>query len=129
MGENGTLLISEVAARGNAVEKEKHAPDWNILVKKGLLKGEGKSIVKSSTKNTVVDARESPGLPAWPLPIELAKLPHQPHLENFFDTVRGHGTLNCPGEVGYATAVAVLAVNEAVSTNKKIEFAPSDFEV
>ena len=129
MGENGTLLISEVEARGNAIEKEKHAPDWNILVQQGLLKAEGQKIVQTKTKNTLLDARESPGLPAWPLPIELAKKPHQPHMENFFDTIRGISTLNCPGEVGYATAVAVLAVNEAVRTNQRIMFKPSDFEV
>ncbi|HAR64933.1 MAG TPA: gfo/Idh/MocA family oxidoreductase, partial [Lentisphaeria bacterium] len=129
MGENGTLLISEVEARGNAVEKEKHAPDWNILVQQGLLKAEGQKVVQTKTKNTWLDARESPGLPAWPLPIELAKKPHQPHMENFFDTIRGKSELNCPGEVGYATAFAVLAVNEAVRTNERIIFTPSDFHV
>jgi hypothetical protein len=50
-------------------------------------------------------------------------------MENFFDTIRGKATLNCPGEVGYATAVAVLAVNEAVRTNQRIMFKPSDFKV
>lgn len=129
MGENGTLLISEVAYRGDAIEREANAPDWNVLVKEGLLKAEGKSMVKVKTKNTVLDARESPGLPKWPLPIELAKLPHQPHLENFFNTIRGKSKLNCPAEMGYATAVAVLAVNEAVRTGKKIEFKESDFIV
>lgn len=129
MGENGTLMISEVPARGNAVERETNAPDWNIAVKQGLLKAEGAKIAKVATKSTLIDVRESPGLPQWPLPIELAKWPHQPHLENFFDAVR-HGTpLNCPGEMGYRTAVAVLAVNEAVRTNKKICFKKSDFEV
>lgn len=129
MGENGTLLISEVASRGNAVEREKHAPDWNVVVNQGLLKAEGKKMVQAATKNTVLDVRESPGLPTWPLPIELAKLPHQPHLENFFDAIRNGAKLNCPGELGYKTAVAVLAVNEAVRTNQKIIFKKSDFDV
>ncbi|OVE76770.1 hypothetical protein BVX97_00540 [bacterium E08(2017)] len=129
MGENGTLLISEVASRGNAIEREKHAPDWNVLVQEGLLKPEGKSMVKAKTKNIKLDARESPGLPKWPLPVELTEYAHQPHLENFFDAVRGKASLNCPGELGYATAVAVLAVNDAVATNQKIEFKKSDFIV
>ncbi len=129
MGVNGTLLISEVAQRGNTIEREKHAPDWNVMVQEGLLKPEGKSMVKVKTKNVKLDARESPGMPQWPLPIELAKLPHQPHLENFFDAIRGQCTLNCPAEMGYATAVAVLAVNRAIGTNKKIEFKKSDFVV
>ena len=39
---------------------------------------------------------------------------HQPHLQNFFDAVRGKATLNCPAEIGYETAVSVLKVNEAI---------------
>ena len=45
----------------------------NILVQQGLLKAEGQKVVQTKTKNTWLDARESPGLPAWPLPIELAQ--------------------------------------------------------
>ena len=54
---------------------------------------------------------------------------HQPHLENFFDAVRGRSKLNCPGEIGYETAVTVLKVNEAVEAQKRLEFKPSDFEI
>jgi hypothetical protein len=54
---------------------------------------------------------------------------HQPHLENFFDTIRGKATLNCPAEVGYATAVAVLKVNEAIEAGRKLEFEPDEFVV
>ena len=39
---------------------------------------------------------------------------HQPHLQNFFDAIRHGAKLNCPGEVGYETAVAVLTANEAI---------------
>ncbi len=53
----------------------------------------------------------------------------QPHLENFFDAIRGKATLNCPAEVGYKTAVAVLKVNEAVEAGRKLEFQPDEFIV
>ncbi|HJP35460.1 MAG TPA: gfo/Idh/MocA family oxidoreductase, partial [Gammaproteobacteria bacterium] len=65
----------------------------------------------------------------WPLPIELVKPAHQPHLENFFDAIRLGKPLNCPAEVGYETAVAVLKVNDAVEAGRKLDFAPGEFEV
>jgi predicted dehydrogenase len=129
MGEYGTLVISEVPRDGNWLEKEINSPDWNKWVKKGYLKEISSKMGKTKTTNVVLDARVSPEAPKWPLPIELGMLPHQPHLHNFFDAVRGKAKLNCPGIVGYETAVAVLAVNKAVKSQKKIEFKHEDFEV
>ena len=53
---------------------------------------------------------------------------HQPHLENFFDAIRGKAKLNCPAQIGYETAVMVLKVNEAVAAGRRLEFTPEDFE-
>lgn len=136
MGENGTLVISEIPMRGNYVEREPTAPKWDVMAKLGLLrpltigpaqKKEKKTKKKGQTKNIDVDVRVSPPLPKWPLPIELAKPAHQPHLENFFDAIRDGVPLNCPAEVGYETAVAVLAVNDAVRDRKLIEFKKEQF--
>ena len=129
MGEYGTLVISEVPRDGNWLEKEINSPDWNKWVKKGYLKEESVKMAKTKTANVMLDVRVSPVPPKWPLPIELGSLPHQPHLHNFFDAVRGNAKLNCPGEIGYETAVAVLAVNKAVASQKKIEFTKEEFEV
>jgi predicted dehydrogenase len=126
-GENGTIEIAEVPQRGNAVLREAHAPDWHPFVEQGLLKSEAAPIRKSSTKNVSVDVRVSAEAGKWPLPIDLTKPAHQPHLENFFNAIRYGTPLNCPPEKGYETAVAVLAVNRAVASNQKIEFKPSDF--
>ena len=54
---------------------------------------------------------------------------HQPHLENFFNAVRGKEKLNCPAEIGYETAVAVLKVNQAVEAGRKLEFKADEFHV
>ena len=53
------------------------------------------------------------------------------HLENFFDAIYSGGKveLNCPAEVGYKTAVAVLKVSEAVEAGRKLEFKPDEFVV
>jgi hypothetical protein len=48
---------------------------------------------------------------------------------NFFNAVRGEEELNCPAEVGYETAVAVLKVNDAVERATKLTFRPSEFRV
>jgi len=129
MGEDGAIIISEVAARGNVAEREDTAADWEQWVKKGYLNPLTESIAASATKNVAVDVRVTKEAGKWPLPIELAKPAHQPHLENFFQAIRTGVPLNCPAEVAYETAVAVIAANEAVASGRKIEFKPEQFRV
>jgi predicted dehydrogenase len=129
MGENGSLVISEVPQRGNWAMREAHAPEWDSLVKAGLLQSEKPPIQKLDTRNIFLDVRVTAEAGRWPLPVELAKPAHQPHLENFFNAIR-HGTpLSCPAEVGYETAVAVLRVNEAVESRRLLGFRPEQFKV
>ena len=54
---------------------------------------------------------------------------HQPHLQNFFDSIRGAATLHCPAEVGYETAVTVLKVNEAIEAKQRLAFRPEEFTI
>ena len=54
---------------------------------------------------------------------------HLPHLSNFFNSVRGLEKLNCPGEIGYETAVSVLKVNQAIEAGKRLEFDPDEFDI
>jgi hypothetical protein len=79
--------------------------------------------------DAIVSVYKSEPPVAWLLPVELEKSYHQPHLENFFGAIR-HGTpLNCPAEVGYESAVVVLAVNKAVEAARRLDFNPEDFQV
>ena len=128
MGDNGALVISEVPPRGNWALREAHAPEWDSLVKEGLLMSESTPIQKTDTKNIFLDVRVTAEAGRWPLPVELAKPAHQPHLENFFNAIRHGIPLNCPAEIGYETAVSVLRVNEAVDTNRVIKFRPEHFK-
>ena len=64
----------------------------------------------------------------WPIPVDLAKPAHQPHLENFFNAVRSGTPLSCPAELAYESAVAVLSVNEAVRTRSLMRFRPDEFK-
>ena len=131
MGENGTLAISEVPPRGDHLLREAHAPEWEPYVKQGLLLNPPTAAPASSekTKDVKVDTRVSKDLGRWPLPIKLDKPAHQPHLENFFNAIRIGTPLNCPAELGYRTAVAVLKVNQAVEAGMKLRFTPEEFEV
>ncbi|MCK4765010.1 MAG: Gfo/Idh/MocA family oxidoreductase [Candidatus Aminicenantes bacterium] len=128
MGENGSVVLSEVPQKGNWAMREAHAPEWDSLVKQGLLKSETAPIQKVTTKDIFVDVRVTAEAGRWPLPVELAKPAHQPHLENFFDAIRHDTPLNCPAEVGYECAVAVIKVNEAVKNKRLIKFRPEHFK-
>jgi predicted dehydrogenase len=128
MGDDGSLVISEVPQRGNWALREAHAPEWDSLVKEGLLQTEKPPIQKVDTRNIFLDVRVTAEAGRWPLPVELAKPAHQPHLENFFNAIRHDVPLNCPPEVGYETAVAVLKVNEAVESQRLLRFRPDQFK-
>ena len=78
----------------------------------------------------MLDVRETAAPPAYEIPVTMEGKPyHQPHLENFFNAIRGKEKLNCPGEIGYECAVTVLKVNEAVEAACKLEFKPEEFHV
>ncbi len=127
MGDEGTLVISEAAGRGE-VYREPPAPDWDRWVKLGFISEPAKKEEKPKT-GAVLDVRETMAPPAYKLAVKMDKLYHQPHLENFFDAIRGKAKLNCPAEIGYETAVTVLKVNEAVEAARKLDFKPEDFKV
>ena len=131
MGENGALTIAEISACGNAVQRELRAgvPDWQQFVDQGLILPVASPVKLSTTKDVAVDVRASAQAEGNPLPVVLAKPAHMPHLENFFAAVRHGEKLNCPPDLAYESAVAVLAANRAAEEHKTIYFKPADFKV
>jgi predicted dehydrogenase len=127
-GDQATISISE-GPRG-AVYRESWLPEkeWYQWESKRLIKRE-EGLAQPQNKQSVLDVRATEPPPKYNLLVEMNKPFHQPHLENFFESVRGNTTLNCPGEIGYETAVAVLRVNEAVEAGRRLEFKPEDFHV
>jgi predicted dehydrogenase len=130
MGDEGTLLISEAAAR-TALYRESwvDAEKWTPWVKKGIIKDIVAAAEPKKSAAAVMDTRESLVPPKYEIPVTMDKAFHYPHLENFFDAIRGKAKLNCPAEAGYETAVTVLKVNQAVAAGSKLEFKPEDFKV
>jgi predicted dehydrogenase len=131
MGDEGTLEISEASGRGSVFrEAGVPAENWEKWVKMGFIKEPDKKEEPAKPAgDAVLDVRESPKPPSYDIPVTLEGKPyHQPHLENFFDSIRGKAKLNCPAEIGYETAVTVLKVNESVAAEKKLEFKPEEFK-
>ncbi len=144
MGDEGALKISE-NPKYTKLYREARAPDWERWVQQGLIlhPGQGEEgagvgarpwdkeirprFSLAPPRASVVDVRETAALSAWNLAETLDKPIHQPHLENFFDAIRGRAKLNCPAETGFASAVTILRVNEAVAAKTMLTFAPGDF--
>lgn len=144
MGDEGALKMSE-NPKYTKLYREARAPEWDQWVAKGILrkpgageeggaapakpweKAERPKFTMAAPRASVVDVRETAALSAWDMPVTLDKAIHQPHLENFFDAMQGKARLNCPAEVGFASAVTVLKVNEAVAARQTLAFAPEDF--
>jgi len=138
MGDRATLVISEAAYRGMIDPELMNSDlmDWVGFVKEGRLicpeitQRIDELTIDQLAKLLVV--QETP--PGWrlrdlKLPVEMKQPYHQPHLENFFDAIAGKAELNCPAEVGYMAAVAVLKVNDAVESGRKLKFKPDEFVV
>jgi hypothetical protein len=92
----------------------------------GYLKAPASEVTKPQT-DAVLDVRETLAPPSFELPVKFDDPYHKPHLENFFNAVRGTEKLNCPPEIGYETAVTVLTVNKAAESGKKITVDPREF--
>ena len=131
MGIEGSLVITEYPASRCGVYREDWVPEtkWDRWVKKGYLKKQ-EGLDQAESEDNVGEIRPPSPKPAtYDMLVEMDKPFHQPHLENFFDAIAGKAALNCPAEVGYQTAVAVLKVNEAVEAGRKLKFKPDDFVV
>jgi predicted dehydrogenase len=139
LGDRGTLAISEAANRVMTYP-EKMNPDnrvWARCVKDGhliapeeIMERIDKLTIDQLATLLVVDETPPALKPiSLKLPVEMNKPFHQPHLENFFAAIRGKASLNCPADVGYATTVAILKVNDAIEAGRKLEFGPNEFVV
>jgi predicted dehydrogenase len=138
MGDQGTLLISE-SELNNAgrLYRDPNAPPWDTWVQKGYVSaprlreaevsGDADTTAGNQTP-AVLDVRESVPPEQFSVPITLGDPYHQPHLQNFFDAVRGHAQLNCPADVAFETAVAVLKVNQAIEAKSQLSFRHEDFK-
>ena len=131
MGDQGTLLISESEVNyAGQLYRDPNAPAWDEWVQKGYVSAPKEQEAREHKESAAVaDVRESVAPDQHTVPVVLRDPYHQPHLQNFFDAVRGKATLNCPAEIGYESAVSVLKVNDAIEAKSRLSFRPEDFKI
>lgn len=124
MGHQGTLEMSQ-SKRGSAVYRDPEAPDWDKWVRLGFLHRPGVEEPKEDDSVIEVGETKLPG--KYTIPIALEVPYYQPHLQNFFDAVRGKASLSCSAETAYGATVSALKLNEAVATDHTCVFKSEEF--
>lgn len=125
MGHKGALILSESAEQVQA-HREESENDWDRWVNLDYLHKPGKKKegdgedAEGKAKPAGIDVTETVKPTLYTVPVTLTDPPHKPHLENFFNAVRGQETLRSPGEAGCAAVRVVAAINEAIVTGKQV---------
>ena len=125
MGDEGALKISE-NPNLTAIYKEAKSPSWDELVAKNYLRT--KAAPAAATDATKVDVRETAQLAEYEIPVSFSKKIHQPHLENFFNAIRGKAKLNCPADEAFGSEYVIHKANEAIAARKTLEITPQETE-
>jgi predicted dehydrogenase len=127
-GTDGAIRISE-EPKWTKVYREPHAPDWEDWTRRNYLSRRDDPATSKPLTSEEAHARETGGLVPYELPVALNQPLHQPHLENFFDAIRGKARLNCPSEEAFRTEVIAAKVTEAVEARKMLPLAAADYTV
>lgn len=126
MGTDGSIKISEMAG-STGIYRESSAPDWDDLVRRGYLRR--KPAPPKPEASDGVASYESAAPEEFAIPGVLNKPPHQPHLENFFATVRGEATLNCDARHAFESEAPIFWVNPSALQKQPIVFTPEQLQV
>ncbi len=126
-GTEGTIRVSE-NPKWTAVFQDPNAVEWDEWVRKDYLLKTKKEPVKPPTSGDQV-VHETGKVETYALPPLLTKPPLQPHLENFFDAIRGKADLHCPAELAFRSEVPVLEAIKAVRARRALDLSPEDFSL
>ncbi len=118
MGDEGSLRMSENPSL-TAIYKEAKGPSWDELVAKNYLRS--KTAPAAAADATKVDVRETAQLAEYEIPVSFSKKIHQPHLENFFNAIRGKAKLNCPADEAFSSEYVIHKANDAIAARKTLE--------
>jgi predicted dehydrogenase len=123
MGDDGTIRMSEDPSLC-AIYREARATSvsWDDLIQKNYVRAKE----LPPTDAAKVDVRETAQLAQYEIPVFFNKPPHQPHLENFFNAIRGTATLNCPADEAFASEYVIHKANEAIPAQKMLPISPQD---
>ncbi len=138
MGTKATIKTAEIAA-SSAIYRESGAPEWDDLVAQGYLKKKPAPPKPAATAGAVASyesaAPDEYALPGG-LPLVttdegkvIPKPAHQPHLENFFASVRGKATLNCDARHAFESEAPIFWVNPSADQQAPIELTEEHLSV
>jgi predicted dehydrogenase len=127
MGTEGSIKISEIASN-SAIYREGSAPSWDDLVDRGILK-RTPAPPKPPPSADAVASYESAAPETFELPGGFGKPAHQPHLENFFNSVRGKAKLNCDARHAFESEAPIYYVNPSALSKLPIQFTPEQLSV
>ncbi len=125
MGDDGTIRMSENPSFCALWREDRSTKSWDELEGKNYLRTLPVPQVAEADK---VDVRESAPLIKYDIPVSFTKKIHQPHLENFFNAVRGQGKLNCPGDEAFTSEYIIHKAIESVETGKRITITKEEAE-
>ncbi len=125
MGDEGSLKMSE-DPKLSAIYREARAPSWDALISKNYIRAQAAPYAPAA--DTKVDVRETAQLAAFDIPVSFNKKPHQPHLENFFNAIRGKAKLNCPADEAFRSEYVIHKANEAIAAGRRIDISASEVE-
>jgi predicted dehydrogenase len=138
LGTQAALRMSEITSTC-AIYRESTAPEWDDLIEQGYLVHKPAPPMPPKSSGAV-QAYESPPPEGFELPGDLPfyrdnkgqlvnKPAHQPHLENFFDAVRGKATLNCDARHAFESEAAIFWVNPSALSKQPIELTAQHLNV
>lgn len=123
MGDEGTITMSENPGI-TKIYREDRAPSWDELIAKNYLRTTANPA--ATTDADKVDVRETAPLLQYKIPVTFAKKIHQPHLENFFNAIRGKAELNSPADEAFASEYVIHKANEAIVARRTLEISPEE---
>ncbi len=145
MGTEGTINISEQSAYTKIFKESSPAPadpsapvdptaptpplSWDRLVQRGFLTRKAEPLPPPPTGGGAIASYASKAPEGFALPGELNKPPHQPHLENFFASVRGEAKLNCDARHAFLSEAPIYYVNPSALSKQPIVFTPEQLSV
>ncbi|MGD0744792.1 MAG: hypothetical protein ABSA45_06520 [Verrucomicrobiota bacterium] len=125
MGDEGALKMSE-DPRITALYREARAPSWDRWIRRNYLRARAAPPAPADAEK--VDVRETAQLAEFEIPVSFNKFIHQPHLENFFNAVRGKAKLNCPGDEAFRSEYIIHKANDAIPAQTRIAITPQEVE-
>ena len=123
MGDDGTIKMSEDPSLCS-IWRDARATEvsWDDMVAKGYVAAKPSSAEDAAK----VDVRETAQLAEYEIPVFFNKPVHQPHLENFFNTIRGTAKLNCPADEAFTSEYVIHKANDAVAAQTRLVITPEE---